>query len=645
MGHKLVPAELRDFSKGIVSNSNIINAEDFSIRNMSNFLINKDKSLSRRFGLETSNEFSVPTTLTNSGNIFLWEKNSVYVKATIVCVQYGSYLYFLDANSKEFLGSTTIPSSYLTQNEVFGMASINGYLVVVSGGSYIYVVDYDGESFTKESHKGYIRDLYGVDDGLISGTDISTRPSSLSDAHKYNLLNQGFAVKRKLNNTETVGSPLIKFSDGTYPSNSDTVAASLYADADDDDDRITRRYFSADLYANPLGNVRAPMGYYIIDWLSRSSSRKAQSGITSLRKDSTVSGPLSVCSFSGRLFYAGFGVETGDSGEDTSVSTLTPKLDSCILFSQVIKNNANYGSCYQAADPTNPDDSELVDTDGGLIKIPAMTKCVGLMDLKSSLIVFGENGLWEIKGGSGYGFTASNYAVSKISSVGAIQKGSIVSVDDGILFLSKTGVMAVTLSELGDVTVSDLTTPNNTYLYESFSKESLEKSSGFYDRYNKRVYWMMPSDKEALVLDLDFKSFYLMYFYNNITPLAAFYGDSYIEELTEEPVTVNSDLVSVNRSTVTALGTDTTYVAPPLTFLVSLSEGALATAQFKDETSENPYEDTITENGEVVSGMDAYAFLEWWPMNFGDVQRRKQLQSLTTYVRPILDYEEDEVID
>src|SRR3546814_9515593 len=76
--------------------------------------------------------------------------------------------------------------------------------------------------------------------------------------------------------------------------------------------------------------------------------------------------------YSGRIFYSGF------PGTLIDGDTSSPKMSSYVLFSQLVTDATSIVACYQRNDPTSSDQSDLLDTDGGFIRIEGAFNMVGL---------------------------------------------------------------------------------------------------------------------------------------------------------------------------------------------------------------------------------------------------------------------------
>ena len=117
----------------------------------------------------------------------------------------------------------------------------------------------------------------------------------------------------------------------------------------------------------------------------------------------------------------------------------SPNYSGYIFFSKVIRNDDDLGTCYQEADPTDPGINDLIDTDGGSIQIPEITRIVRIVASQASILVFAENGIWEIYGDTG-GFIATSFQASKISTNGVFNPKAVVNVNGNFIYWSRAGI-------------------------------------------------------------------------------------------------------------------------------------------------------------------------------------------------------------
>lgn len=183
--------------------------------------------------------------------------------------------------------------------------------------------------------------------------------------------------------------------------------------------------------------------------------------------------------YAGRAWYAG---------------TQHPKLSSKVYFSQIVQVDAQYGKCYQVADPTDERISDILPSDGGVIVIPEANDIIRLIAVGSVLLVFSTNGVWQIGGSNGY-FTATSYSVRKISDVGLSGPGAVAIVEDGLpYFASFNDIFKVTQdSNTGFLSCANLTEFTIHTLYSSIDKDDKPYIQGLYDDMTKRVLFLCAS--------------------------------------------------------------------------------------------------------------------------------------------------------
>src|SRR6478735_2677405 len=114
-----------------------------------------------------------------------------------------------------------------------------------------------------------------------------------------------------------------------------------------------------------MGNNRAPQGHYLLYAFDK--DRTKVSGIADLPKETVTERPASCAFFGGRVFWG---------------------VNSTVYYSQLLTGRQKAGLCYQVADPTAENLSDLVATDGGVIPIPEISQIVRLVTHDASVLVF-----------------------------------------------------------------------------------------------------------------------------------------------------------------------------------------------------------------------------------------------------------------
>jgi hypothetical protein len=214
--------------------------------------------------------------------------------------------------------------------------------------------------------------------------------------------------------------------------------------------------------------------------------------------------PSTVAFFAGRVWYAG---------------TNYSKLGSKIFFSQVIESDAQYGRCYQVADPTDPNISDLLPTDGGVLNIPEISQVYKILPYSSSLVVFAANGVWEIgPGQSGY-FTASSYSIRKIGTMGTDGAGSVVDCETVLVFWGKSSIYRIQPdTNQGFLVAENISAGVIDKLFNAVSTASKQQVQATYDPLYKRAIWVyskpqsgqtLPSTRYNMMLiyDMRFEAF------------------------------------------------------------------------------------------------------------------------------------------
>lgn len=352
---------------------------------------------------------------------------------------------------------------------------------------------------------------------LREGPNIAFRPTQISMAHIYNLRNQTWAIPRLSwnGNDSTKYDTILSFAQnaGRYPANSDSINPFIYPNTSNSGNKDAERFNVQDAVGNPIGSSMAPMGYFIIDAMERGQSRLKAIGdldtqyglsypVTSLPQDKTPGGPTVIAEYAGRVFYGGFSGEVV--GEDRS----SPKLSSYIMFSQIVTDISMIDACYQQADPTNKDDASLVATDGGFIRIEGAYEINQLIALGDYLFIFAKNGVWKL-GGTGQGFSATGYQVTKLTNKGSSSAASVVVVDTSIIYWAQDAIYTISQNQFGDYVVDNITKTKLQNFYNGISSLDKSTAKGVYDSYQQKVSWLFSNRDtgtdltKELILDLN----------------------------------------------------------------------------------------------------------------------------------------------
>lgn len=528
-------AEINTFVQGLITEASPLNFPPNASVDELNFELNRDGTRDRRLGMDLETSYTYRSTVTNTTdfsttgfNTFKWLSAAGDSDNEFLVVQVGRELKIFDLlqsnlSTNGFLNTVTL-SSFPTDTR-FSFAAIEGRLVVASGYDVIAVITYTSSAFSVEYIRLKVRDLWGME--VLSESRYETDATYrgiLYSHHAYNLYNQSWGVPRKDKNgvlSNPVGLYTAEFSKS--PSNSEVVWTGLqYQPIVGAANPYERVYPS--LYEETIGaDLKASKGYFIIDALRRGQSRNDAlaanyakypqinlSSVPDAKVDYTPGGATVVAEFAGRVFYAGF------SGEVTDGDKRSPDLSNHILFSQLVKSVRDLERCYQEGDPTSRDNSDIVDTDGGFLRVSGARKILALKNIGTHLVIIADNGIWTITGGGDYGFSATNYMVSNISNYGCISEASIVVEGSSIYFWSEDGIYIIGKDQMGDLSVKNITQVTIQSLYEDIPNISKKSATGVYDQFSKKIKWLYrtgvpfssTSVTKELILDLVISAFY-----------------------------------------------------------------------------------------------------------------------------------------
>jgi hypothetical protein len=537
MARQKVAVQVNQFIGGINTESNPLNFPPNVSIDEENMELERDGSRRRRNGFDyedlavTVNTGMVPQSgITMARSQFRWESPGDQTGKQFLVVQLGNYIGVHDIDivptSEGLIYSTTFDS--LLYGTPFGFATLGGRLIIATGAKNLTVLSYSDGMVTSSSGELSVRDFWGVED-ILNGIDLRSsdylqhRPSSLTQVHTYNLRNQGFATPR-LDGAGDVSNtidPLVNFryfSGLRYPSNADNVSQFVLPNAEFSTDRTGDRFSALSMWKTPPYNMKSPEGYFIISLLDRGTSRVAQITnlysnnnvlkypVTTLPVDSTPNGATTVAGYAGRAWYAGF------SGEVTGGDAHSPSLTSYVLFSQVGNGLTDFFKCYQSADPTSHIDSDVVDTDGGFLKIDGAYGIKALVPVGASLFVFAENGVWRIVGGDENAFTATNYTVSKVFNYGCVSSSSVVTDGSVISYWGDKAIYLAQKDKYGSWGVTNISQTTIQALYDELLSPDKISCSGYYDDKSSSIRWLYgytsdSKDSKEIILNNTYSAF------------------------------------------------------------------------------------------------------------------------------------------
>jgi hypothetical protein len=537
-------AEVNTFVAGLITEASPLNYPPNASLDEQNFDLLPDGTRRRRLGfnMEPSGTF-VETDRTvfnifpgNYTNCYRWKDAGGKPDRNFIVMQSGSQLHVY----RETTDGTPLSDNKIQELEIDGpyffrkwdFAAVDGRLVITGGSKFISIVSvttsFGLDVFTVTKDYIRVRDQWGI---AIVGTandvqfetDPSYRPTTIPVTQAYNLQNQSWGVSRSRSGDGLIVDPVGQYRTDLpfFPSNSEQVWAGMHFQPDDAGNPTERFYptIARDAYGAASAGAK---GYFIIDLIERGASRRAAqlannakfpelgttgaNAITTNPLDISEEGASIVASWAGRAFYAGF------NGQTLSGDSRSPTLINYIAFSQLVKGSKSLCNCYQEGDPTSRSESDVVETDGGLLKIDGADRLIEMVPFGKSMIVFASNGVWAVTGGSDYGFSATNYRVDKISNFGTISRYSVVTEKGRIFFWSERGIFMVSPTQLGDNAVTPVSDGRIKKLYQSVPLSLKTQVVGGYDEIADKIRWFIPDDVNygsvsELILDTQLSAF------------------------------------------------------------------------------------------------------------------------------------------
>lgn len=374
-----------------------------------------------------------------------------------------------------------------------------------------------------------------------------------------------------------------------------------------------------------VGLGAAPKGHFILN-----AFEQYRSLVTGLNISQVVAGgrPTNGTWFQGRVWYTGLNY----SAAATSTTPYTTWTEN-IYFSQVVIKPEDFGKCYQTNDPTSEELFDLLPTDGGVIVIQGCGAIYKLFPTQNGLLVFAANGVWFITGSQGIGFSAVDYTVTKISSIGSLSTTSFVDVEGLPYFWNEEGIYAVQPREGGGLAVLSMTFDTIGTFYSEIPKDSKRYARGAYDPINYTIQWIYRVNEAATV----FRRYSFNRIMNYNVRTKAFYPYS---------VTDNQD--TFHQSCINGINWvqgpgGSTSPSPRFKYFCSFNSAGIWNYQFADEHDELYYDWRLAQLANFTSyyvtgykirgqGMRKFQvqYLQMWS-NVDDVDSGYKVQGIWDY--------------
>ena len=661
----------RTFVKGLITEASPLTfPEDTSYAEL-NTILSRKGSRTRRQGMAYTDTGVVAaaeiTDFTKAQNEFVWRAVGRNANLNYLCMQRDDIIYFADTSDSDTNKAFTIDlkdyvrsggNTDLVGSSLVQMASGQGFLFLVSKEIEPLYVSYDIDTDSIEVLKITIlqRDFEGLKDGLANDQE----PSVLSKEHHYNLMNQGWVYGSSSNSTfsttsfgdytlvpyiqnyleypvglaeteviETftnaspTNSPIFTFYDeiGRYPGNNKQWWVAR-AEADNPDENIEAGDFLPDVLDKLFsGNNRSPRGHFILNAFKK--DRSAVSGISNIVVDEESLRPEAIAFFSGRAWY----------GSNSSV-----------YFSQILDNKSadKCGLCYQEADPTAEDISDLIASDGGVVPIPEIDKIVKLVPMANGVLVFAQNGVWFISGGDS-AFSASGISVDKVSSIGTKSPLAATEVDGTLFWWSDTGIQALQQAsgqfgpipgKFGNTNISEQTIQS---LYNNIPELGKICAKVSFDPRTNRLLWLFNDiydDRyrynKCLLYDLTLQAFFLWEFgaITNGPVVTGIYNDigETFSEQEDAVVTGGDPVVTTGGDPVVVMSDFVNYSPSNTKYTINIPSEGLNIA----ETTDTSFADWVAFDGTGV-GFESYVETGYEMNN--DAMRNKQNIYVFTHFR------------
>lgn len=617
MPQNLVQKTVNTFIKGLITEAGELTFPPDASVDESNCNLNRDGSRSRRLGAEEeTNAVLSSFTVTDSEIVHTgsWANVGGQSGLEYLVVQKGTTLYFYNKATAPYSANILATTVSLSTYEVVGsvgvgqvkcqFTSINGALVVASEAMETIYVERNNAlgtiSVTQITFR--MRDFEWIGEK----TEYETGDSTPSVGREYDTQNAGWVGTNGLAARSTYSAATSgEYPPLTHPWYSGKTASGTFSTAE------WKKIYSG---SSLLGN-----GHFIINPFNK--DRGAVSGL-SITAETESSRFKAVEAFGGRVFYAGL--------ESAKSSGL-------IFFSRQIENVSELGECLQQNDPTSEELSDLLPTDGGVIRISDAVNIKVLHAVGSVLVVFAENGIWTINGVDGV-FRATEYSVKRASEIGLASPESFISAGGTPIWWSRYGIHTLAFEQVsGNASEQDLSTSTIQTYWNAIPEASKDGVISVYDEVNKTVYWAWPDSGETvnskinnfLILDLALQAFYPWSISDEATTSSCIVGLTFYSGYGAGLLPLDV-ITSAGDDVVTSLGDDVVSFQNS-----NFSTGAPAIVLLVRDGDTNKL---------TMGGFTASDFLDWGTANyssyaiagyefFGDLVLKKTSPYVTPYMR------------
>ena len=386
MPQSLTQRTVNTFIKGLITEASELTFPENASVDELNCSLGRDGTRRRRKAVTLEDNHVLSDVVVPEGALVQtldWYNVAGQVNLEFLVVQVNNILYFYEKSTdplsaNKYSGSVDLNTHSASNNlspseERVQVTSLNGYLIVASPAINTFYLEFNTstEAFTATSISFKERDFEW------QGSDNEVTNEYFS--------NDGSPSAQRIYDAKNVG-----WGQGGGPATYTYALTHAWYTGKD----ANGAFNATDWEEIYTGSSLAANGHFVLNVFN-----KVRSGLTTEVETGRF---RTVAAYAGRVFYAG--IDSAKNGGKVYFSSLTERM-------------ADVGNCYQVNDPTSEILSDLLDTDGGVVRIPDAHNIRKLHVLGASLLVFAENGVWAVAGVDNV-FRATEYAITRISDVG-----------------------------------------------------------------------------------------------------------------------------------------------------------------------------------------------------------------------------------
>lgn len=520
-----------DFRQGWVDVASPLQQPEGTVKDIVNFDINIDGTLSKRSGLrKTGADYFRPVTgqdIEKGFDTILWENVDKDVNRTFLVVRKDRQIDVfdvshgnIDMSPNYLIYSTTLPNIYGTvkSRPMAGASALGRFFFAVNSyGAGYFEYNPSNNSVSLKRINLQVRDLTLWKGPNDTFTGLERSSGSVCEPWRYyNLRNSGWpnTVRNVTRNQFTFevnedvyADPIKTYKDrlGTWPKLSENFYISRSGGGQNAGDQLA---FNPYNYAIDVGGTGWPsVGKYIVDVDGFERSATGSYIDNNIETYILSEGMSKIAFYAGRLWY----YSEGD--YSSIVSSGKPKSpvsnEGVVYFSQTLERDiTNASKCYQENDPTAEDVNQLLATDGGSLAIKEVGAVKALIPLGTSLFVVSDQGVWRITGTDFNTFTADAYTVDKITDKGVLSEKGVAVSRDTIYMFSEDGIYAIrSQGQVGEVGYEDISTPLIKNFFYDLPKKAAENVVVRFDRDKNLLFCLlaMPANLEEEVPESFYK--------------------------------------------------------------------------------------------------------------------------------------------